>query len=235
MQQKQIHQNWQREYRKNYKKRQNEVCFQIVLDESDIQIVANKDLSSKMMETLRCLRSDIKTWASLYPDFKHSLSPLPVPCNAPEIVRRMYEGSAKAGVGPFAAVAGSIAQMLAENYAEKSPNLIVENGGDIYIYSECERVVALLASPNDGASLGLLLKPDDFPLALCASCCCTFKKRCRCRLCGNSSRQSPKRYKLHRNCHGFCEKYCRYRRHIRTMRRIHWSLGQYGTNSSIKG
>ncbi len=165
----QPHNTWQRSYRNQYTKRKGEVSFQLVVAESDIQVIAKENLADPMLKTLHHLRADIKSWQVLHSNFKTSLMPLPIPEHAPEVVLRMYKGAMQAGVGPFAAVAGTIAHILAEKYVEKSPDIIVENGGDIYLYSQSPRVVALLADPKSGASLGLQLEVQDFPLALCAS------------------------------------------------------------------
>ncbi len=169
MQQKQKHNTWQRHYRTLYTERLGECAFQLLLEESDLHVIAKENLASPMLETLGNLRADIKTWAALYPEFRTSLTPLPIPQKAPQIIQRMYAGALKAQVGPFAAVAGSIAQILAEAYAQLSPDIIVENGGDIYMFSQRPRTVALLADPKGGPSLGLQLEAEDFPLALCAS------------------------------------------------------------------
>ncbi len=180
--QKKIHTAWQRQYRERCVAREGESAFQLVLGESDLRVLAVADISTPqgeklptaMLTTLEQLRADISSWARLYPDFRTSLAPLPTPSQAPEIVRRMYAGAALAGVGPFAAVAGSVAHLLAERYADICPELIIENGGDIYMYSTKERCVALLAQPQEEGStiegsLGLRFTEEDFPLALCAS------------------------------------------------------------------
>ncbi len=183
---KKVHSSWQRQYRERCTAREHEVAFQLVLGESDLRIIAGVQdenmaeqqpvdvpkLSAAMAKTLEQLRADIRSWARLYPQFQNSLAPLDVPQKAPEIVRRMYGGAALAGVGPFAAVAGTVSHMLAEAHAHAVPNLIIENGGDVFLYSTKERVVALLASPQeseDTHALGLSFTPEDFPLALCAS------------------------------------------------------------------
>ncbi len=187
---KKIHSSWQRQYRNSLQAKEGEHAFQMVLGESDLRIIAAlaedasfasyEKLTQNMLTSLEQLRADIRSWARLYPEFQNSLAPLPLPSGAPEIIRRMYRGAEQAGVGPFAAVAGTVAHMLGEAHAHKAPNLIIENGGDVYMFSTKDRVVALLASPQestqeaDGAvadvtSLGLELKAEDFPLALCAS------------------------------------------------------------------
>ncbi len=167
--QKKIHNAWQRHYRKQCQARQGEIIFQVLLAESDLQVLATKDLAHSMLQSLGKLHADLRTWMSLYPQFRSSLEPLPIPTNAPDIVRRMYIAAQCVGVGPFAAVAGCVAQIIAELHAHESSELIVENGGDVYLYSQKERVVGILSDPEQNASLGLLLHKEDFPVALCSS------------------------------------------------------------------
>jgi ApbE superfamily uncharacterized protein (UPF0280 family) len=69
----------------------------------------------------------------------------------------------------MAAVAGSIAQAVAEKFAPQSPDILVENGGDTYLFSDRERTIGLLTDPGQEMSLGLKLVPADFPCSLCAS------------------------------------------------------------------
>ncbi len=173
MLQKPIYMHWQRHYRNVCGARPGEVAFQVVLEESDLRIVAEHDIATPVLATLRALRADIQGWMMLYPQFRTSLVPLPLPPQAPEIISRMYAAAQQAGVGPFAAVAGTIAQMVAQAHVHESPNLLVENGGDIFMYSQKPRHVALLAQPehiHEGAcAIGLSFAPEDFPLALCTS------------------------------------------------------------------
>ena len=72
-------------------------------------------------------------------------------------------------MGPFAAVAGTIAQMAAESLVDRSPDLIIENGGDIFMYSRRDRVVGLLPDPESGVLIGLNVAASACPLALCDS------------------------------------------------------------------
>jgi len=94
---------------------------------------------------------------------------VPAPDTAPLVAREMARAAAAVNVGPMAAVAGTFAQLVADHFAAESPNIIVENGGDIYMHSTRERVVALLPDPTSGARLGIRLARNDFPVSLCAS------------------------------------------------------------------
>jgi len=133
-----------RGYREALAPDQGEVSFQVVLEESDLWIVARRNLSREIAEYLRGLRAELKSHILLHPDFF---------CN----------------VGPMAAVAGTIAQMVCERFVDASPDLIVENGGDIFLCSTRDRVVGLLAEPKSGARLGLRIPAREFPTSLCSS------------------------------------------------------------------
>ena len=85
----------------------------------------------------------------LDPHFCDSLEPVPVGPDAPAIARDMAEAAGRFGVGPMAAVAGAMSQAVADRFAADSPNLLIENGGDIYLRSTVERTVAP-AGPTGG-------------------------------------------------------------------------------------
>jgi ApbE superfamily uncharacterized protein (UPF0280 family) len=86
------------------------------------------------------------------PEFLSALQPLEAPEDAEPVPARMYAAAAVAGVGPMAAVAGAIAQYVGEALASQSAQVIVENGGDLYLNTARERVIALGAgqSPLSG-------------------------------------------------------------------------------------
>jgi len=158
-----------RAYRETVRPQAGETAFQVVLEQTDLFVTAETDLSQPMLDYVRGLRGALKNFMLLTPGFRESLVPVPVPEGAPAIARTMARAAWAAGVGPMAAVAGTFAQMVADHFAPQSPNLIIENGGDIYIHSTKDRVVALLGEPESGARLGLKLGRRDFPVSLCAS------------------------------------------------------------------
>ena len=70
----------------------------------------------------------------------------------------------------MAAVAGAIAEAVGEALLPASPELIIENGGDIFLASSRPRRVGLYAgrSPFSGR-LGLRIDPTLTPLGICTS------------------------------------------------------------------
>lgn len=160
--------DWHRHYR-NYVSRNNERAFQVVIEETDLFILAKKDLSAQAVRIVSDLRAQIKAYCLISPCFRESLEPVSVPHEAPLVIRRMEAGARLAGVGPFAAVAGVIAQMTAEALYEHSSEVLVENGGDTFLISEKERFVGLLPDASGSAHVGLKIPVHYMPLSVCAS------------------------------------------------------------------
>lgn len=163
-----------RAYRK-VSARPGEFCFQVVVEESDLWItVGESDVNAGALRdiALRAVmdaRAAVRAWMLLQPVFAASLAPVAVPDHAPEIIRHMAAAAAVMDVGPMATVAAAVADWAARSLLPYTADCIVENGGDSVLYSTRDRVVALLPDPVAGASLGLVLHADAFPLSLCAS------------------------------------------------------------------
>ncbi len=161
--------DWRRSYRAQSKRLDGETSFQVVVEESDLWITACCDMSELAAKELCRQRSLLKAHNALQPSFLHSFSPISVSNGAPEIARDMAAAAADCGVGPMAAVAGAVAQRIALALQLHSPDVLVENGGDLFLCSTRERTVGLLPDPEAGVTLGLRLATSQFPLAVCAS------------------------------------------------------------------
>jgi hypothetical protein len=164
-----VHTGTARGYRGALRPAGGETAFQVVVEQTDLWVVARKDLTREVAAWVTELRGRLKAYMALDPAFGPSLVPVEVLPGAPEIVRAMARAGAACGVGPMAAVAGTIARMVAERFAQESPDILVENGGDIAMFSTRERTVGILADPAGGARLGVRIPAEDFPCALCAS------------------------------------------------------------------
>ena len=82
----------------------------------------------------------------------------------------MIEAGQKANVGPMAAVAGAVAEFVGKELLEFSPEVIIENGGDIFMKVNSKKVVGIYAgdSPLTG-KIGLEIEPQETPLGICTS------------------------------------------------------------------
>ena len=146
------------------------LSFNVVVKETDLYIRASINLKRKAIKLVSKYRLILERYIERYPAFLTSLKPLPVAEDAPHIVREMAESARKVGVGPMASVAGAIAEFVGSELAAFSPEIIVENGGDIYLRSSTERTVGIYAgkSPLTG-KIGLKINGQNTPLGICTS------------------------------------------------------------------
>jgi len=112
----------------------------------------------------------LESYLTAHPGFLEALAPWPEDPFAPPVAREMLAAAAKVGVGPMAAVAGALAARVGQALAPLSPEVIVENGGDIFIQVQQPATIALVAgkSPLSGR-VGLKIDPAWGPLGVCTS------------------------------------------------------------------
>jgi ApbE superfamily uncharacterized protein (UPF0280 family) len=146
------------------------VTFEVKVMQTDLLIAAERDLSAQAEEIVRACRRDLEDYIARDAGFKETLRPYRVREDAPEIVRAMAAAAALAGVGPMAAVAGAIAEAVGRGLAADSPQVIVENGGDIWLQGNRGRTVGVFAgaSPFTG-KLAVRLDAGIMPCSICTS------------------------------------------------------------------
>ena len=146
------------------------VTFEVKVAQTDLLISAERELAAQAAELVRAYRAELEGYIARDPGFERALRPYSVRGDAPEIARSMADAARLAGVGPMAAVAGAIAEGVGRGLAAHSTQVIVENGGDIWLQGNRERVVGVFAgaSPFTG-KLGVRLAADLMPCSICAS------------------------------------------------------------------
>jgi len=124
------------------------IPFQVKEAESDLYIRANQELSFYTRQMLLNFRGQIENYIDSHPLFKSTLLPYSQDKKAPEIIKSMIHTTALCGVGPMAAVAGAIAEFVGKELLNYSSEVIVENGGDIFIKSNKLRKVSVFAGSS---------------------------------------------------------------------------------------
>ncbi len=116
-------------------------------------------------------RGILEDYIRRHPEFGASLTPLAAKADAPEVALRMARAGEVVGVGPMAAVAGTMAQLAAEAaIGGGAPEAVVENGGDMYLVCKQPIVVGLYAGRAPlGERFAFAIEPDRTPLAVCSS------------------------------------------------------------------
>ncbi|MFQ6041023.1 MAG: UPF0280 family protein [Candidatus Poribacteria bacterium] len=159
----------ERTYRK-WIKHDDLTVVRVTEGETDLLISGDIDLKEKALAPIKRYRQDISQYIARNPDFQTSLSPIDVEDDAPEIVREMAAATQKASVGPMAAVAGAIAEFVGKDLLKFSEQIIVENGGDIFIKTSQKRKLGIYAgnSPFTG-KMAFRIEANQTPLGICTS------------------------------------------------------------------
>jgi hypothetical protein len=146
------------------------ISFNVVVKETDLCIRAASNLKRKALKLVVKYRDMLERYIERHPLFLTSLEPVIVEDDVPRIVREMAEAARKAGVGPMAAVAGAIAEFVGNELLAFSPEIIIENGGDIYIKSLKKRLIGIYAgkSPLTG-KIAVEINGQDTPMGICTS------------------------------------------------------------------
>ncbi len=121
------------------------IPFQVKEAESDLYIRANQELSFYTRQMLLNFRGQIENYIDSHPLFKSTLLPYSQDKKASEIIKSMIRTTALCGVGPMASVAGAIAEFVGKELLNYSSEVIIENGGDIFIKSNQLRKVSIFA------------------------------------------------------------------------------------------
>jgi len=161
---------YERRFYRDLIKLEDLVTFEVAIKETDLFISADREWKKETSNSILKYRNQIEDYIKEIPLFQRSLRPLPVDEKAPEIIRTMQEASLKAGVGPFASVAGAIAEFVGRDLLKYSKEVIVENGGDIFLKTLKKRRIGIFAGKSKFSNrLALEISPDETPLGVCTS------------------------------------------------------------------
>jgi uncharacterized protein len=118
------------------------------------------------------LRFTLERYIQQNPLFGSSLIPIETTNGDPEIAVEMSRVAKIAGTGPMAAVAGAFSEYIGKAIQKEfSVNeIVVENGGDIYLKLKHDLIISVYAgdSPVTG-KIGLEIPAGSTPLGICTS------------------------------------------------------------------
>ena len=146
------------------------VGFRVAVQETDLMILAQRDFKSEVRSLVIQERQHLERYIEQHPEFLATLTPWPPDPYAPPLVREMIDAAATAGVGPMAAVAGAIAARVGQALMPWSDEVIVENGGDIFMHVKRPATVSLYAGRSSlSHKVGIRIKPDQQTWGVCTS------------------------------------------------------------------
>jgi ApbE superfamily uncharacterized protein (UPF0280 family) len=145
-------------------------CYEVKEKESDLLVSSGKNLKATTLKILKNYRKQIEEYIEKDPHFASALTPYKLLKDAPLIARKMQAAGKACGVGPMAAVAGAISQFLGKDLLKLTDEVIIENGGDIFIKTKKTRRVAIFSGDTAWKDkLILIIKPEQTPLGICTS------------------------------------------------------------------
>jgi len=149
---------------------ENLVFFDVIVYETDLRIGAYTNLCDKAHEIVLSYRKQITEYIKIHHEFLTSLKPVSPLENAPNIINKMCDAAKRAGTGPMAAVAGAVSEMVGLDLLKHSKEIIVENGGDIFIKTDIERKIGVFAGKSPLSNkIAVLISPENTPAGICTS------------------------------------------------------------------
>ncbi|WP_417915698.1 UPF0280 family protein [Candidatus Electronema sp. JM] len=147
------------------------IASEVKMAETDLHILADGPVTEQALLAVAKVRAEIEGYIRQHPLFLSSLVPLPLDTAAPPPVREMLAAGLAAGVGPMAAVAGVIAEAVGRALLKQGlTEVIVENGGDIFVARRQPSVAAIYAGESRlSGKFGIQLRPEQMPCGVCCS------------------------------------------------------------------
>ena len=139
------------------------------LKESNCTIISDKESGvATAKSSIKRHRLQLEAYIKENPQFLHSFDPVSVD-SGPEVARLMAEASAKAGVGPMAAVAGVLADLaVKEMIGDGCKVAVVENGGEVSAVSD-QPVDIAFAAGDEPLSREMGFRLRKFPVGVATS------------------------------------------------------------------
>ena len=146
------------------------ISFRVIVKETDLFIQACMNLDAQTKESILLHRGYIESFIQRHPDFSASLVPLQFGRPVPGIIANMLDAASRTGVGPMAAVAGAIAEHVGFDLLQFSEEIIIENGGDVFLRTHQPVTIGIYANRSPlNMRIGLKIDSCDGPMAVCTS------------------------------------------------------------------
>jgi len=139
--------------------------------ETIVTIIAEKDcFIATAINEIKIRRKEIENFILKDSFFKVTLEPYKCSEDAPEIIKKMCIASKKLNIGPMSTVAGVIAEYAVKSMIAAGAKLaIVDNGGDIALFSDRPLKVGLYTGRSSTGKFAFQVLPTNKILGICTS------------------------------------------------------------------
>jgi len=161
--------NYQTRFYRDYSTIERWKACRVAVDSTDLYIKSTHDLSDIARQRVVELRAVLNDHIALQGEFLYSYDPVTRINGVHPIIERMYNASEKTGVGPLAAVAGAIARETGRVLLEHTEEVIIENGGDLWLKVLSPAAVSVWPGGNYFRGISIAIRPDETPCGVCTS------------------------------------------------------------------
>ena len=138
--------------------------------ETELFVCADTALQEQTMAAAVALRQQMDAYIMRHAAFAKSLEPVKPMSGAPDVIKDMCRAGYAANVGPMAAVAGAFAAHVGSELLRHTKQVIVENGGDVFMKTDARRTVAVYAGESPiSMRIGIEVDTSAAPMAICTS------------------------------------------------------------------
>lgn len=145
-------------------------AYRVCVRETDLWVQSESFLEAMVRESVFRYRGFIESFIDANPDFFTAMAPFWLKGPAPAIIRDMAAAAEAVNVGPMAAVAGAMAEYVGKELLTESREVVIENGGDIFVSLDRPFTLAIDAGRSSlSYKIGLRLDASGHPLGVCTS------------------------------------------------------------------
>ncbi len=140
----------------------------VIDKETDMLVFAEKALTTAAHEILKKVKKELEEFIAKNPKFEKTFKPYAVSLLAPKIIKTMAWAAKRANVGPMASIDGALTEAVGKNLAKYSKEVIVENGGDIFVKIDRPRRIGVFAGKSPfSEKIAIEISPYNTPLGVC--------------------------------------------------------------------
>jgi len=146
------------------------IPYRVVVKETDLMVYTATKLEAETRELVLEHRGYVEAFIKSHPDFAKALIPWQFDGPAPGIIVNMLKAARNSGVGPMAAIAGAVAEQVGHGLLKLTDQVIIENGGDVFIKTNSSVTVGIFAGRSPlSLRFGIRLNNRSKPEAVCTS------------------------------------------------------------------
>jgi ApbE superfamily uncharacterized protein (UPF0280 family) len=132
--------------------------FDIQVHDMVLRISASPEYAEESRASALSFWEQLQSYGLRDPAFRESKRAIPVPDDAPDIVREMIESATRAGVGPMFTFQGAVTDQVGRFLSRAMPELTVTCGGDYFIVAK--KRVKLAVKRRGGEPITVVVQPD---------------------------------------------------------------------------